>query len=145
MAQQTINNGDTGLSARTKINDNFTELYNGIGSSGKYNPTFTSVTNLDSTPTGTDFLWVRIGNIIHVSGRFTYDPTAGSTFSEFRLSLPVASNLASTNDCIGSGGDANNVVFEVLADITNNEAKVNFTSSGTGSSTASLMFSYEVL
>jgi hypothetical protein len=27
MAQQTINNGDTGLVARTAINDNFTELY----------------------------------------------------------------------------------------------------------------------
>lgn len=27
MAQQTINNGDSGLSARTKINDNFTETY----------------------------------------------------------------------------------------------------------------------
>lgn len=27
MAQQTINNGDSGLSARTKINENFTELY----------------------------------------------------------------------------------------------------------------------
>ena len=27
MSKQTINNGDTGLSARTAINDNFTELY----------------------------------------------------------------------------------------------------------------------
>ena len=27
MAQQTINNGDTGLVARTGINNNFTELY----------------------------------------------------------------------------------------------------------------------
>lgn len=29
MARQTVNNGDSGLSARTKINDNFTELYSG--------------------------------------------------------------------------------------------------------------------
>jgi hypothetical protein len=28
MAKQTINNGETGLSVRTKINDNFTETYN---------------------------------------------------------------------------------------------------------------------
>lgn len=27
MAKQTINNGDTGLNARNKINGNFTELY----------------------------------------------------------------------------------------------------------------------
>lgn len=27
MAQQTINNGDSGLDARTKINSNFTETY----------------------------------------------------------------------------------------------------------------------
>lgn len=29
MAQQTVNNGDSGLSARNKINGNFTELYTG--------------------------------------------------------------------------------------------------------------------
>jgi hypothetical protein len=29
MSKQTINNGDTGLSTRTKLNDNFTELYKG--------------------------------------------------------------------------------------------------------------------
>lgn len=38
MGQQTINNGDTGLVARTKINENFTEVYNPesltIGSTG---------------------------------------------------------------------------------------------------------------
>lgn len=30
MAKQTINNGETGLQVRTKINDNFTELYNQV-------------------------------------------------------------------------------------------------------------------
>ena len=27
MSKQTINNGDTGLESRTKINENFTEVY----------------------------------------------------------------------------------------------------------------------
>ena len=35
MAQQTINNGDTGLVARTGINNNFTELY-GLASIPQY-------------------------------------------------------------------------------------------------------------
>ena len=35
MAQQTINNGDTGLVARTGINSNFTELY-GLASIPQY-------------------------------------------------------------------------------------------------------------
>jgi hypothetical protein len=30
MSQQTVNNGDTGLNARNKINGNFTELYGAI-------------------------------------------------------------------------------------------------------------------
>lgn len=34
MAQQIINNGDSGLSARTKINDNFTEVYSSVASVG---------------------------------------------------------------------------------------------------------------
>ena len=35
MAQQTINNGDSGLVARTAINGNFTELY-GLGDTPQY-------------------------------------------------------------------------------------------------------------
>ena len=34
MAKQTINNGESGFSVRTKLNDNFTELYNSVGSGG---------------------------------------------------------------------------------------------------------------
>lgn len=147
MAQQTIDNGETGLVVRGKINDNFTELYAGVGSSGTYTPTETSVTNLDSTPVAALFRWTRIGNIVHVAGAVTYDPTAGSTFSEFRLSLPVASNFAASTDCSGCGADANGTVFEISADATNNEAQVNFTTiaGATSSSTARFMFTYEVI
>lgn len=122
-------------------------LDSGSVTSGTYTPTETSVTNLDSTPNAGVFRWTRIGNIVQVSGRVTYDPTAGSTFSEFRLSLPIASDFAAASDCVGCGSDANGTVFEIAADITNNEAQINFTSvsGGTSASTASFMFTYEVL
>jgi hypothetical protein len=57
MTQQTINNGDTGLQARTKINDNFTELY-----------TYSLRTNVaaqinglssKATPVGTDIFMIE--------------------------------------------------------------------------------------
>lgn len=47
MAQQTVNNGDTGLSSRTKINSNFTELFGLVGSDSS----FSFVNSKDDFPT----------------------------------------------------------------------------------------------
>lgn len=48
MSQQTINNGESGLSARNKINQNFTELYSQVG----------GYTMSSSTPSDTTSVWV---------------------------------------------------------------------------------------
>ncbi len=50
MAQQLISNGDTGLQARTKINDNDTELYNKTHDA----VTVTDTSTVNMTVTGQD-------------------------------------------------------------------------------------------
>lgn len=68
--------------------------------SGTYTPTVTSVLNLTSV-TSTQAQWIRVGNVVTVSGRFTADPINGVNTS-FNLTLPIPSNLSNGYDCSGT-------------------------------------------
>lgn len=95
-----------------------------------YTPTITSVTNIATTasPAGQ---WLRVGNVMTVSGVVSIDPTAGTTLSTYRISLPVASNLSNLSQCIGgivfmpSGTTVNG---RIIGDTTNDAAQVDFIS-----------------
>ena len=98
-----------------------------------YSPTRSAESNLDSNVTPSSAQYMRVGNTVTVSGRFTADPTAPGAAS-FELSLPIASNIGAVEDCAGvafcgaiagqgaaiSGSVANNTaVFSwIAADIT---------------------------
>src|SRR5262249_5520813 len=89
--------------------------------SGTWTPTGTAVSNLDSiTPTVAPYLRVR-DRLIR-GGLVTLDVTAGAgTITDFRPSLPVASNFAAGTDAAGSGANssANAAPLFVDADSTN--------------------------
>lgn len=116
--------------------------------SGTYSPTFTSVANLDSTPTkGGDFSYMRIGAFVHVSGYANVDPTAGATITQFGISLPVTSNLGAVPDLTGVCA-ANAVISEsggVFADTTNDRANVHFICNSTASHALFIQFQYQVI
>lgn len=85
--------------------------------SGTYNPAFTLVTNLDSTPTGTGWKWCRVGNTVILSGPVTIDPTAAASVT-FRVSLPIASAFTAAGDASGicnADGDTAGVVQAAAA------------------------------
>lgn len=52
MAQQTINNGESGLVVRGKINDNFTEVYAGVATSQPLDADLTAIAALSTTAYG---------------------------------------------------------------------------------------------
>lgn len=62
-------------------------------SSGTYSPTLTNVANLDST-NNTVCQYLRVGNTVTVSGSFAANATLAATQTQFRMSLPVASNIS---------------------------------------------------
>lgn len=122
--------------------------YLGINS-GTYTPTATNVSNCAAiTMDGAQ--WLRVGNIVTVSGRAQITPTAGATLTRLRITLPVSSNFtdSSTNvECIGTVGvvsaSADNAGI-IQADTTNDQAQIHFYSVGTGANIVHFHFTYRV-
>lgn len=72
--------------------------------SGTYTPTGTVGTNCDSVSSLTG-QWLRVGNVVVVSGGGTADPTA-SGHCDFTISLPIASDLSASSTANGAGAGA---------------------------------------
>jgi hypothetical protein len=74
---------------------------------------------------------MRVGNTVTVSGKVDIDPTlAVSTISELGMSLPIASNLANTEQCAGTGAAAvvASQTLEIKGDTVNDRASFTFLS-----------------
>lgn len=121
--------------------------YQLTGNSGTYSPTFTSVSNLDATPTGNDAMYFRIGNIVHVAGNYSANPTSAGGAYQFRMSLPVASNFANTYELAGgTAPQADNTQSNrIIADTTNDEADFVVFPIGTGAEFHTFEFTYKVI
>ena len=65
-----------------------------------YTPTITNGTNVASS-TAFACRYVRIGDVVTVSGQVNVDFTAASTYTRIEMSLPVASNLSNTYELCG--------------------------------------------
>ena len=119
--------------------------------SGTYTPTFTSVTNCSSTVGNgvSDFHWIRVGNVVHVSGQ-CYTTTGGAGAVAFAISLPIASNLTSTGELTGTCtydvASGTPLPGYIIGDATNDRASVNFKAGGiVTAGQAVVAFSYTVL
>ncbi len=87
-----------------------------------YTPTGYAVTNVDSV-TANKAIYSRIGDTVTVSGYVAVDPTAaGGTYTRADLSIPIASNFASTVDLSGVAIAYTGQVFAIQADATNDRA-----------------------
>lgn len=115
--------------------------------SGTYTPTLYNTTNIAAS-TAYQCQYMRVGNVVHVSGLADIDPTATTTPSTLGISLPVASNFGSDTDCagIGSCNLSTPMVGSVIGDATNDRALLNFNTLGdAGNHGWSFMFTYEVI
>lgn len=76
-------------------------LSNGQIIGGTYTPTLTNTTNI-SASTAFVCQYIRVGNIVSVSGRVDIDPTSASTLTRIDLSLPVASTFTLSSQLRGN-------------------------------------------
>lgn len=137
------------LTNKTLTTPAFSGTPTGTVTSGTYTPTCIDTTNIQATTEG-QFNYIRVGNIVYVTGHVSVDPTAtGATV--FKIPLPIASNLAAADDL--SGTVSEQVVYtgstssvKLIGDATNDAASVEWSSIvGTGARDVGVSFSYEVL
>lgn len=122
----------------------------GTGSSvaiaGTYTPTLTNVANLDAS-TAYASQWVRLGNVITVSGRVDIDPALAATSTQLGISLPVASALSAAEQCAGTAF-ASGIAGQgaaILADATNDRAQLQYISADVTNQAMYFHFTYLVL
>lgn len=81
--------------------------------SGTYTPTVTNILNVSSSTTYV-CQWMRVGNVVTVSGKVNITPSA-SDLTGFYLSVPIASTLSANNQCggVGSRGTGTNTLVSI--------------------------------
>lgn len=98
--------------------------------SGTYTATLFNTTNITSS-TATVCQWIRVGNVVTVSGKVTVTPTTETGQTILGFSLPIASSIANDREVGGSAGglngtDAENATIVILGDATNDRAMFKF-------------------
>lgn len=113
--------------------------------SGTYTPTLTNDANLDSS-TAFSCQYIRIGNVVTVSGRVNIDPTAAG-ICLLGISLPIASNFANANECAGTGVSPNvaGQCMAIQADAANDRAQMAWTAVDTAARATYFTFTYRVI
>jgi hypothetical protein len=113
--------------------------------SGTYTPTgYTGTNTTVVTPLTCQYM--RVGNVVTVSGRAQVTVTSSSTASEFSLSLPIASDLITLSNCSGtftSGTNATNGC--VIGDPTNDRAFFQMFATNAGSQPFTFSFTYQII
>lgn len=115
--------------------------------SGTYTPTMTGVLNV-SAANGLKSQWMRVGNVVTVSGSCQIT-TAAATTTSCGMELPIPSNLASPGDCIGTIqqniGTPVAGLLSLAGDTVNDRANITFTAVAASNNTYYFTFTYEVL
>jgi len=113
--------------------------------SGTYTPTLTNTTNVAAS-TAFQCQWMRVGNVVTVSGRVSVDPTAAGA-TVLGISLPLASNIGAVEDCAGTAF-ANAVAGQgaaIWGDATNDRASMEWVAVDLTNQGMSFTFTYEII
>lgn len=114
--------------------------------SGTYTPTLTNGSNVSSSSIAT-CQWIRVGNVVTVSGAIFVDPTAASTATVVSISLPIASNFTGSSNLGGAAayGSTANEAWNLTANSATDVASLIGWAQETASHTFGFSFTYVVL
>lgn len=121
--------------------------------SGTYTPTLTGVSNVTTSSVTGVWKWVRVGNVVRVTGYLNMAATATSTTTQLAMTLPIASNLTQaqgadlTGQAVGLGASGpTGPTTRILGDAATDRAVATWTDVGaTFSQVWTVDFTYEVL
>lgn len=115
-------------------------------SSGTYTPTLTNTTNIAAS-TSTLCQYLRVGNIVFVSGAVAIDPTAANANTVLGISLPIASDFTAFQQCGGTAVSRNTIIDAgaITGDITNNRAQLECFTSSLANHQMAFSFMYQIV
>lgn len=113
-------------------------------SSGTYVPTIANESNVASS-TSHGAQWLRVGDVVTVSGSVTIDATAASALS-LTLTLPVAADFGNAFELAGSivSGELAGLSGSAKADTTNDVAQIDFIAPDTSAHVYYYHFTYQI-
>jgi hypothetical protein len=98
--------------------------------SGNYTPTLTGVSNVNAT-TAYNCQYIRVGDVVSVSGRLEVDATTANTLTIVSVSLPYNTTFANAHQCNGVLTAEDNICGIILG--VGTAADLRFTPPNTGS------------
>jgi hypothetical protein len=115
--------------------------------SGTYTPTLTNVATITSS---TAYLcqWMRVGNVVTVSGRVDITASSAGFIFTLGVSFPIASTITATANCAGAFGAGSAATTGspcVLGDTTNLRASFSAAAVNTSSNAYYFTFTYLIL
>lgn len=115
--------------------------------SGLYTPVISAEANLDAGTTVTQAQYMRVGNTVTVSGRFTANATLTAISTSFEISLPVASNILAIEEVAGTAvsGLIYGLVAAIVGSVANNTALIRWISSDINEGSYAYHFTYLVI
>lgn len=113
--------------------------------SGTYTPTLTNTANVASS-TAFECQYLRVGNVVTVSGQITITPTSASVATSLGISLPIASDIVGGRNLGGTAccGAAAGLVGQIAGDPTNDRALLTAVPSTNAANNWSFSFTYLV-
>lgn len=115
--------------------------------SGTYTPTLTNGANVAAS-TAYESQWIRIDDIVNVSGKVDVDPTAALTATVLGVSLPIPSVIGAEEDVSGVCGQHSVTALSagsVNGSTANNIADLRMHPSGAVNAAWSFIFQYHIL
>lgn len=114
--------------------------------SGTYTPTLSSIANLDDLTTF-QAQWMRVGNVVNVTGKVQINPTLTATLTRLGFTLPIASSLSNEEDCAGTAfaSGISGQGAAIRAEPTNDQAEMVWIASDITVQPMFYSYSYEIL
>lgn len=115
-------------------------------STGIYSPTLQNIFNI-TTSSATQCKWMRVSDMVTVSGSITITPTQNNQSTKLGISLPVASNIGAVQDVAGT---AQTTALQgqgaaIYGDAANDRAILEFLSNGSTLRTLYFTFMYQII
>lgn len=140
-------NASLEVPTKNAVYDKMETLSSVFTTAGVYSPTASITANLDASPTMTEAQYMRVGDTVTVSGRFTADPTLTATQTNFEITLPVATNIGAVEDLAGVAfcGTIATMGAELKGSTANDKAVVSWVASDVNSQSWSYTHSYQII